>query len=388
MKPHILYLCSEYPPSPGGGIGTMYQTTAKALTRSGWRVTVGGIYNNVDRSTYSDDEGVSVCRLPASKRTRGRYYLNMFLDRIRLGRWADQQVRCEGVSIIEAADYMGWMYGVTAPVPRITRLHGADILFQPLLGHSLNRVKAHIETTSLRRSTRIVASSDYMAKLVQPWLQPGRQVDTAIYNMVDVDTFHPEPSVVRDPYLVASVATITPKKGVFQLLDAWRIVHKQVPDARLVFYGRDMPDSKGSVIERLQQKIHTYGLNRCVSFGGVIPYNKLRSVFLETGIIVFPSYIEAHPRAWLEAMATGVPVIGSIRGPGPEVIDNERTGLLVDPDDVPQIANAILDLLNNPAKAAALGQAARQSMVERLSFDVILKKNIDFYLQCISEMRQ
>ena len=67
-------------------------------------------------------------------------------------------------------------------------------------------------------------------------------------------------------------------------------------------------------------------------------------MFREIGIAVFPSYIEAHPRAWLEAMATGTPIIGSSRGPGNEVIKHEKTGLVHILTTAELLAEAILRL--------------------------------------------
>src|SRR5687768_16700505 len=112
MKPHILFICNEYPPSSGGGIGTFYKTLGRTLVRKGWRVTVGGIYRDVRITTITDDENVQVWRLPASPDSRGRYRLNMLLDRWRLGRWAKEMIQSENVALIESADYQGWQWGI------------------------------------------------------------------------------------------------------------------------------------------------------------------------------------------------------------------------------------------------------------------------------------
>ncbi|MCC7208165.1 MAG: glycosyltransferase family 4 protein [Anaerolineae bacterium] len=384
---HVLFLCSEYPPSPGGGIGTFYQTLARALANCGWQVSVGGIFGDVRTLDVSVDNGVTVWRIPPSRNTRGRYRINMFLDRWRLGRWVRQMVRQHNACLVDAADYQGWMWGVTEPIPRVTRLHGADIMFQPLMGRKPERVKAYLERSSLQHSTGIISSSHFMSMTVQPHLRKNQRVDATIYNMVDVQRFAPSLAIRRNPLLVASVATLTPKKGVYQLLNAWEAVHKHEPHARLRFYGRDTPDGDHSTAEVLRRRCNELNIADSVEIVGPVPYHLVCRVFQESGILVFPSYVEAHPRAWLEGMATGAPVIGSNRGPGPEVIEHGRTGLIVDPDDTEELSNAILDLLRAPDKATQLGVAARSSMIARYSIDAILQQNVDFYIDHILAAR-
>ena len=222
-----------------------------------------------------------------------------------------------------------------------------------------------------------------MTEQVRPHLKSTQSVDLTIYNMVDTEKFTPDDSIERDILSVASVASLTSKKGVFQLLEAWRIVHGQMPDAKLIYYGRDLVEDKGSNQELLQRLANDYGISDSIVFKGSWPYDDLVNVFRKHAVIIFPSYMEAHPRAWLEAMSTGAPVIGSNRGPGEEVIRHNDTGLIIDPDNVPQMAEAIVQLLQNRKLALRLGTAARDDMVARFSIPSILQQNTDFYSSCL-----
>src|SRR5262249_33464758 len=154
------------------------------------------------------------------------------------------------------------------------------------------------------------------------------QIETTIYNMIDVNAFSPSETVRRDPLSVASVATLTRRKGVYQLLEAWRIANAAIPEARLTFYGRDTNVAGASVLAELQSLTAEYDLTQSVAFAGAVPVGEVVHVLQREGIIVYPSYIEAGPLAWLEAMATASPVIASSRGPGPEIIEEGYTGLL------------------------------------------------------------
>ena len=157
MNPHLIIICNEYPPSPGGGIGTFYKILAESLAKHGYRVTVGGIYSDVKTLTETEQNGVKVYRLPASPQGRGRYRLSMFLDRWRVGRWVRSQVVAGEPTVIDTADYHGWLWAVGKFAPRIIRIHGADTMFMPLLNKPVNPLKRYFEVSSLHRADHIVS---------------------------------------------------------------------------------------------------------------------------------------------------------------------------------------------------------------------------------------
>jgi glycosyltransferase involved in cell wall biosynthesis len=68
-------------------------------------------------------------------------------------------------------------------------------------------------------------------------------------------------------------------------------------------------------------------------------------------------------------MAAGLPVVATAVGGIPELIEHQRNGLLVPPDDPQGVASALLDLMESPARAAAIGRAARESVEHRFSFE-------------------
>jgi glycosyltransferase involved in cell wall biosynthesis len=275
------------------------------------------------------------------------------------------------------------MWGIPVSCkPRVIRTHGPDIVFLPLIGIKPGRLKAHFERVSLRKAEAIVSITRYMSEqiaAVQQNKQSAGQIETIIYNMVDVQAYSPSDDVRRDPLSVASVATLTRRKGVYQLLEAWRIVKAAVPKARLTFYGRDTNVAGASVLAELQALTAEYNLTQSVTFAGAVPVKEVVNVLHREGIIVYPSYIEAGPLAWLEAMATASPVIASTRGPGPEIIEEGVTGLLIDPDNVSQLADRIIALLKNPAQGEKLGRTARHEVVRRFSFETIIPQNIEFF---------
>lgn len=90
-------------------------------------------------------------------------------------------------------------------------------------------------------------------------------------------------------------------------------------------------------------------------------------------IFVLPSRSEAFPNGAIEAMAAGLPVVASRVGGLIDLVDEGRTGLLVEPDNPAALADAIASLIESPARAAALGAAARDEVVHRYSFDRMVR---------------
>ncbi|MDW8310964.1 MAG: glycosyltransferase family 4 protein, partial [Verrucomicrobiales bacterium] len=104
-------------------------------------------------------------------------------------------------------------------------------------------------------------------------------------------------------------------------------------------------------------------------------------------ICCLPSHMETFGIAAVEAMAVGKPVIYSRTGPGPEIIEDGVTGLLCNPFDPADIAAKILRLLENPAWARQLGNAARARVLEHFDRQRWAERNVAFYRECLGAAR-
>src|SRR5205085_12319852 len=97
-------------------------------------------------------------------------------------------------------------------------------------------------------------------------------------------------------------------------------------------------------------------------------------------LFVLPSRSEAFPNALIEAMASGLPVVATDVGGIPEVVRPGINGQLVPPDDVGALADAVLALMDDPAGAAALGQAARAEVERHYTIDRMVERFEQLYL--------
>ena len=141
----IGFICSEYPPGPHGGIGTMTQVLSRVLVQGGHQVSVAGIYDNAyPAPDVQDDQGVKVWRLRKSGSRMG-----WIPARYRLFQLVSKWVREKSVDVIEVPDYQGLAAGwgpLAAPV--VARLHGSETYFAQELGVRVRRGSFLIERAS------------------------------------------------------------------------------------------------------------------------------------------------------------------------------------------------------------------------------------------------
>jgi glycosyltransferase involved in cell wall biosynthesis len=188
---------------------------------------------------------------------------------------------------------------------------------------------------------------------------PARKI-AVVPNGLDVDQFSSRsarPSLRR----VVVVANLRPEKGHDVLMDAAVEVVHRFPDARFELAGG------GPELGVLQARAAASPVSHVFTFLGHRP--DVAACLQANDIFVLPSRSEAFPNAVLEAMAAGLPIVASAVGGIPELVDDERTGLLVAPDDPRALADRICRLMTDTALAGRLGAGARADAEARYSFD-------------------
>ncbi|HEU6450853.1 MAG TPA: glycosyltransferase [Gemmatimonadaceae bacterium] len=375
----ICFVCSDYPPGPHGGIGTMTQLLARALVRAGHEARVAGVYSpSYPAPDRANDEGVGVWRLREPAGRTGWIRARRRLFSLIAG-WS----RAGEIDLVEVPDWEGWATGWPAlPVPVVARLNGSATYFAAELGAPVRWHVRQLEQWSLGRSDFWCSASRYTADRTRLVLSPKGPPDAILYNPVELPPVASSGERSRDTIVFSG--TLTEKKGVVQLVRAWPIVARAFPRAELRIFGKDGVTSDGrSMREQLEALLQGERGSERVHFHGHVSRAELKRALAAARAAVFPSYAEAFALAPLEAMAAGCPTIYSTRGSGPELIDDGRDGLLVDPDEPEQIAAALSRVLEDDALAAALGAAGRRRVEESFSLDVALERNVEFYARCI-----
>ena len=192
-----------------------------------------------------------------------------------------------------------------------------------------------------------------------------------IGNGVDCDAFAPH-QVNGRPRRVVMVANLREEKGHDTLIDAAPRILAMRPDVIFSIVG------DGPLRETLRERVAARGLGRSFEFTG--ERHDVPALLAASDIFVLPSRSEASPNGVIEAMAAGLPVVASRVGGIPELVESGVSGVLVDPDRPATLADALVDLMDRPEWARALGAAARARVVERHGFDRMVAQFERLYL--------
>jgi glycosyltransferase involved in cell wall biosynthesis len=120
-----------------------------------------------------------------------------------------------------------------------------------------------------------------------------------------------------------------------------------------------------------------------IHFYGHVHHEILNQALIEARVAVFPSYTETFGLGPVEAMACACPTIFTKLTCGPEIVREEIDGLLVDPDQPSQVAQAILAILRDESLAKRLSEAGRERVVKTYTLDTLIPANEAFFAQVV-----
>jgi glycosyltransferase involved in cell wall biosynthesis len=230
------------------------------------------------------------------------------------------------------------------------------------------------------------------AEAVRDWLIGegyDRSKIVVIRNGVDLNRFSraPDPQGIRrelglppDVPVVAVVSRLTRLKGLETFLEAAAVLKRSHPDARFLIVGETAPTDT-EYLDALVRLAAALGVADRVTFTGI--RSDIPALLSSVDVSVMPSLNEALSNVLLESMAAGAPTVATRVGGTPEALEDEVTGLLVAPGDARALADAIARLLDDRRLAARLGEAARQTIVNRFSVDRMVTSTEQLYLELL-----
>jgi L-malate glycosyltransferase len=228
-------------------------------------------------------------------------------------------------------------------------------------------------------AARIVANSQWVAEQAAASGAPRDKL-TVVYEGAEIPPkFTPEQKqaarkrwgISGDAPLLGCVGVLLPDKGQEWLIRALDEVRKEFPGAKLLLAG----DGPGRA--RLESLAQQLGVAEAVIFAGFVP--DVENVYAALNVFLLPSLFEALNNSLLAAMAYEVPSISFNRGALGEIIEDGRSGLLVEPKDVPALTNAALSILRDRTHAAKMGEAARKRVAENFSAQRMIEGTIAVY---------
>lgn len=224
---------------------------------------------------------------------------------------------------------------------------------------SAARRAASLERAAFEGASRIIVTTTAMRGQVIGRYGIEESRIRVIPNFVDVVRFRP--STLAPGRRVCFVGRLAEQKDPYQLIESMRGL-----DAELVVAG------DGHLRQGLEAEARRVGLN--ARFLGIVPNEELPGVFAGSAVFALPSRYEGHPKTLIEAMASGLAVVG-VDSPGiREVIRDNETGLLCQPAG---LRDAIAALLGDSALRERLGRAARRFAEDNFALDRIAAQEYD-----------
>jgi glycosyltransferase involved in cell wall biosynthesis len=282
-----------------------------------------------------------------------------------------------------ASDIMGRVAGFLTRTPVVSTVHNSREDFD----HEPARRRWMERSTAKLWCRRLIVVSPALREEIAAWYRLPVSRFVAIPNGVDTSRFRPmpeldkaalkrdllgDPAARADTPLVLNVARLVPQKGLAFLARAARMVLDARPDARFAVVGQ------GPLKDELAEQATELGLDGKFVLAGV--RSDVPEMMAAGDVFVLSSLWEGLPISLLEAMSSGCPVVGTEVGGVGEVVQNDRTGLIVPPEDPDALAQAILSCLNNPQEARQRATAAREWAHAHYSMETWVRKLEHLYL--------
>ncbi|MGX7668113.1 glycosyltransferase family 4 protein [Flavobacterium pedocola] len=379
MDLKIAFLTPEYPHAKTGnaaGIGTSIKLLAKGLQAQGVAVSVL-VYRQKEDGFFEDD-GISVYQIK-NVTFKG---ISLYLTQKKIERLIDTLYAENKITVVETPDWTGITSFIKPnKCPIVIRLHGSDTYFCHLDGRKVKWINRFLEKRALQKANGWLSVSRYTAEKTNE-IFGLRCPFTIIHNGVDVALFNPANTVAKaDTKKILYLGTLIRKKGLLELPEIFNRVIVQNPDAELILIGKDSADivtgSKSTFA--LMKPLFTKEAFEKVNYLGSVPYTEVARHINEAAVCVYPSFAEAFPVSWLEAMAMQKAIVASNIGWSSELLSDGVEGYLVHPKEHGLFAERITAFLNDDALQKQFGEKAREKVLNLFSIDVIAKQNIAYY---------
>jgi glycosyltransferase involved in cell wall biosynthesis len=373
---HIAFLTPEYPgfkTGKSGGLGTSIKNLTSFLVSKGVKVSIF-VYGQREDEIY--DEGTIMFYRIKNPYIKG---LSWFLTRKKIQRLINEIIQKEHIDLLEVADWTGISAFMNIHCPVLMRLHGSDTFFCHLDHRPIKWWNKLLEKTAYKRADAIIAVSDFVGNTSQQLFSLNRTY-TVIPNGIDMKAFQPVSYVSSKP-VILYFGTLIRKKGVLEIPFIFNRVLEVIPDAQLILVGADASDilTGNDSTWSLMRPLFKESALENVSYVGEKPYNEIKEHIQQAQVCIFPSYAEALPVSWLEAMAMGKAMVTSDIGWAKEMLTHKKEALLGNPSMHKQFASLIIQLLQDKAFGEELGNNAQKRVSIQFDNLVVAQQNIQYY---------
>lgn len=317
---NILFLCSEYPPFPNGGIGTFTKELATELVKNGHKIYVIGNYP-VQKKEIDVIDGVEIIRIKKSKGISGQ-----IINRLRMLFTIKKIINHRKIDILEVSDFGGPLaFYPKLDCKIVTRLHGSVFYFKKLTNTLTFKDKLWklIEKSSIKKSNRIISVSQFTANYTKEIFDLEKNIKV-IHNGITINTSYIKKEYFNHVIKYIFAGSLLKKKGILELIDAWLEFEKGKSNVELFIYGKNIE----GIVDIIKAKLEK---SNCISIqiNSPLPKSALIEVYKKMDFCIFPSKAEAFSLAPMEAMAMSKVVLYTDQTSARELINDGDNGILI-----------------------------------------------------------
>ncbi|MBI2205231.1 MAG: glycosyltransferase family 4 protein [Candidatus Rokubacteria bacterium] len=326
-------------------VTVLSSTPASPTEGSGTFVATAGLVRGLA------DVGIEIDVRPLGRRTGFHTF-----DRFRYN--VSAALRPPSADVVLGVDLDGFLWACRRRRPKfVVSLKGViadEMTHERGWVRTLLGIQARWERANAHRADVVVASSTYAAETARRLYGLGHPVRT-IPEPIDLAGWRARLAAAGarrpGPPTVLCVARMYPRKRIADLLHAARLLTERIPELRTRIVG------KGPEYAALRDLSNRLALGAHVTFLGDVGARALAVEYVNADLFCLPSVQEAFGIVFAEAMAAGLPVVACRAAAVPEVVEHERTGLLVSPRRADELATAIERVVRDVTLRRTLGAA-------------------------------
>jgi glycosyltransferase involved in cell wall biosynthesis len=287
-----------------------------------------------------------------------------------------QLIRQFRIDVVHTSDFRSNLFGwrlrrLGCEVKLVSTAHGW------IANSTRRRIVRLLDKVLLSRFDRVIAVSEATRSLLPRWVvRPSRTL--MLHNALVLEKYGADAASVprrqpdsSRPIVIANVGRLSPEKGQSLLLDAFARVAVDEPRLQLIFAGT------GPLEAALRAQAEALGIGDRVRFLGFVA--DMPALYQDIDLVVQSSFTEGLPNVILEAAFLRVPIVATAVGGTAEVIRHRHSGWLIEAHSLEQLTSGIRSFLADPARFAAMGEAAHQRIVDNFSFQARTQRLTRFY---------
>ena len=244
-------------------------------------------------------------------------------------------------------------------------IHGSSVFFAA----EQWRLKEKAENAAFVRCI-----SNFTRAQVMFWTDPvAWEKFHVVHCGVDTKTFSPRPDHANGPLRLITVGRLDPIKGYLLLLDALKRLDDMVVGWHLNMIG------DGDLMDKLRAQSQRYGLADQITFTGAIGQDRLQDHLIAADVMIISSFMEGLPVVLMEAMSSQLAVISTNVAGVAELVEHDRSGLVVPAGSAEALADAIRELATDRTRMNAMGRHGRKKVVSEFSVELAGRQMVELF---------